>query len=216
MGSPNSQEQDRPGVVFQNSKSMLDFVLGRLKVPPGALTPDEWLEIATAVTERCKPFLKYLSGLVSLRDFLCRTFDPDGNMLPGDLSRIISPVQFGQGLGPNTLCKDIWTSFGSKGSKTSLLLSRDGEWIAFEFDGEMGNIFQGARTCIRATKVNSISFLKTDLQKWPHVLGTWNGCQSFISCLWMTCRQTIEEREKYLAGLKLLTENLLAIGNRFG
>ena len=215
MGSPNNQ-QDAPGVVFQDSESMLAFVLGKLTVPHSALTPEEQLKVIEAVTELCKPYLKYLSGFVQLGEFLVSRFDPDGVMQPGDVSRILSEVKFkGCSIYLNTFCMSVWGSFGACGKESRILLTRGGDWVFLNLDGKFHHGFINGRSKSARWMFDfkEISLTMMTPTKWKEILqGT--RILPILSLLWQTCQQTVTDREQRIATIKWLGNELLAIMHR--
>lgn len=210
MGSPNSQTEDGKGVTF-DSKSLLEFLTGKLKVPSGAISTEEWLEIIKFVVNRCKAFLKYLPG-----------FHPLSSVFYTNLSQTNPKlVIFPEGITSRTKCLDLGfiyrgaeSFFGSPVCEEKLLLSQNGDFLHWEY------VFHRCRSddiseteimqkCV-FVRLNETALLNLFRQFDPLLISPLN----IIYALWIAARQGVKERRLRLEAMRNLTDDLGAIKDR--
>lgn len=80
MDTSNKPEEDSAEILLAHPQIVLDFIMGRLRIPYKRILPDLWLAIITEILDSLKPQLKYLSGFEEIskalnyhaRDYDCR------------------------------------------------------------------------------------------------------------------------------------------------
>lgn len=203
----------------------LDFILGRIRVAPEEITPEEWQEIVKEAIRRSKPQLTYLPGFETVSGWLnCREQEYDFRQTPEEV------LSFPEGMNPNTrllflagVSHEIAGKLGSDGdfgarfvTRSDLFLDRDGRLVLSEARykrlPQHGLGYRGHRSGIlEVAEFSRFSYPdEVTLEK----LLTKDTCRRILGSLYMIVSRAVEEREERLGNMRALMGSLESIVNR--
>jgi hypothetical protein len=218
MGQPINQQNAPVPIFFQDADQMTRSILGENWVLASDLSPKDWLTIIQAITQACKPQLKYLPGFVTLRGLAAYQLDPNGRVFPGDMSKTLStidplPVDF------STLCAPIhWWHYGPSVSQTiitSIFLSRQGDWLCFNAVIKGTNLTMRLQDGFWSGDILRVCIERIGENSWLAILRTQKDLGGrVLRALFDLCQKSVEEKSIRLKASEDLRDKVGAILGR--